>query len=263
MMKIIVTAVLLAGVAQDKVELKPAFRKFDRLGISCTVKTEITSSTGRNSNYELELDLSSEVDEGKGDTAVFSCVVNGVRLKGTVDGREVDYDWSKRGGGRGTGPRGLEKALKQGWKLTLSGAKGFSVDDSVLMFGDALPIYNPGIFIGFAVPLPFGPVAEEGTWEVEGLRFPYSAGFGLNVTGTLELVKKDLALISGKLKFTKPRTEVPIEGIVNVRGEGVASMEYDFKAGRPKKGATSLKVYVAQGGLKRHVKQVIKYEVRP
>ena len=262
-MRAIVTAVLLACSAQDRVELKPSFRKFDRVGITCTVKTEITSSTGQHSKYTLELDVTSEANEGTGDTAVFACVVNGVKLTGTVDGRPVDYEWSRRGGGRGSGPPGLEKALEKGWKLTLSGAKGFSVDDAVLAFGDALPIFNPGIFIGFAVPLPYGPVAEEGTWKVKGLKFPYFSGFGLEASGTLDLVRKDVALISGKLKFTRPDTAVPVVGAVNVRGEGDASMEYDVKTGRPMKGATALRLHVAQGGLKRDVKQIIQYEVRP
>ena len=260
---LVVAALLLGLLPQDPVELNPSFKKFDKMGIKCKIKTEIKSSTGRNSKYELELDLVAEVDEGTGDKATFSCTINGLKIKGLVNGKDVDYDWSKRRGGRGTAPRRLEQSLKQGWKLKLKGSKGFEIDDGILGFGDVLTIYNPAIFMGMSVPLPYRSVTDGTSWKMEDHRFSYGTGFGYSMEGKLDFTREGMAFITGKMKLTKPEDEVPVEGSINVKGEGFASMEYDLKKGRPKKGATSIKVRIAQGGLKQDVIQIIEFEVRP
>ena len=60
-MRALLTAVLLAA-PQGAAELSPRFQKFDRLEVSCTVKTEIKASNGRDSKLEVELLVVSEAE---------------------------------------------------------------------------------------------------------------------------------------------------------------------------------------------------------
>lgn len=256
-MRLLLVAAVLA--LQGKPELKPVFKKFDRVVVACTVQTEIKSSDGRDSKYKLDLEVEAEVEKGEGDTAVFHCEVASAKISGRVNGKSVDGDW-KKGGEAKLG--GLEKALGKGWKLKLDGKKGFSMGDDAVDLGDALPLFNPGVFAGFSVPLPYGPAEAGQKWEVKDQTFPHFNGFTVKFAAQLNQLKEGTARISASLTYSKPQTEVPIEGAVNVKGEGDASFDYDVKAGRPLRGATSLKFTGSQGGLRREVTQVIEFEVR-
>jgi hypothetical protein len=255
-----VLAVLLALLPQSKAELGPKFQKFDRIGVGCTVKTEIQSSNGRDSKHTMELELTAEVEKAEGGTAVFDCGITSLKISGTLDGRPVEGIWRK-----GSSPDrkipGVERAIEKGWKLTLS-KKGLAVDDAMIEFGDALPIFNPGVLLGLSVPLPFDSVAEGKGWELKNQTYGYFGGFGFKAAASLNVLEKDAARISAKLTYSRPETEIPIEGGANVKGDGYASLEYDVKSGRPVKGASSVKLSLGQGGLKREVSQLIEFEVR-
>ena len=250
----------LALTLQGKAELKPKFQKFDRIGVGCTVTTEIKSSNGRDSKYTLDLELTAEAEKAEGETVVFDCGVTSLKISGTLDGKTVDGIWRK-----GSSPDrkipGVERAIEKGWKTTLS-KKGVSVGDAMVEFGDALPIFNPGVFLGLSVPLPFDAVAEGKGWEVKDQAYSYFGGFGIKSAASLNVLEKDTAKLSARLVFSRAETEVPVDGVVNVKGDGYASLEYDLKSGRPVKGATSAKISMTQGGLKREVTQVIEFEVR-
>lgn len=263
-MRGILLALALLPALRDGATLRPAFRKFDRVVVSCTVKTEITASNGKNSKYELKINFSSEVEKAEGQKAIFDCGVSYLKITGTLRGKPVDYEWSRSGREEGRPVAALRGALKKGWKVTLDGAKGFSVDDAALALNDQVPLLNPGIFLGLSVPLPYGSVDLGSTWKVKGLKFGYFSGFGLDYSGSLLFVdeEKNLAKISGDLRFVKAEDEVPIAGAVNFRGRGSAMLEYDLKTGRPLRGATAIRAHVAQGGFKRDVRQVIEFEVR-
>ncbi len=256
------TAILasLALTLQAQAELRPKFGKFDRIGVGCTVTTELKSSNGRDSKYTLQLELTAEVEKAEGEEAVFDCGVTSLRISGTLEGRPVDGIWRK-----GSSPDrripGVEKAIEKGWKATLS-PKGLSIGDGMVEFGDSLPIFNPGALLGLSVPLPFGTVAEGKGWEVKDQAYSYFGGFAFKAAASLNVLEKDTAKLSAKLTFSRAESEVPIEGGINVKGDGYASLEYDVKAGRPVKGATSVRLSLGQGGLKREVSQVIEFEVR-
>lgn len=256
-----VLLVLLPAQAQTKAEFRPKFQKFDKVAVACKVQTEVASSNGRNSKYDLELELSAEVEKSEGETAEFDCGVSVLRIKGTLDGKPVDYEWRKGGAERGAKIASIQKGLEKGWKVVL-GKKGIAVNDAANEFCDALPLFNPGIFLGFSVPPPFDAVAVGKGWDLKNQSSPFFNGFSLRHVAELDLVKGDTAKVSAQLSYSKAESEVPIEGVVNVKGEGHASMDYDLKAGRPLKGATSLKLSATMGGLKRDVTQVIEFEVR-
>ncbi len=258
--RILLLAALLAQAVQAKADLKPKFQRFDRIGVGCTITTEIKSSNGRDSKHTMELELTAEVEKAEGETAVFDCGVTSLKISGTLDGKPVDGIWRK-----GSSPDrkipGVERAIDKGWKTTLS-KKGVSLGDAMVEFGDALPIFNPGVFLGLSVPLPFDAVAEGKGWEVKDQAFPFFGGFGIKAVASLNVVEKETAKISARLVFSKADTEVPVDGVVNVKGDGYASLEYDLKSGRPVKGASSARLTSAQGGLRREVNQVIEFEVR-
>jgi hypothetical protein len=252
---------LLAALAlQGKADLKPKFQKFDRIGIGCTITTEIKASNGRDSKHTVELELTAEVEKSEGEVTVFDCGVTSLKISGTLDGKPVDGIWRK-----GSSPDrkipGVERAIEKGWKTTLS-KKGVSLSDAMVEFGDAIPIFNPGVFLGLSVPLPFDAVAEGKGWEVKDQTYPYFGGFGIKSVASLNVFEKDTAKISARLVFSRAETEVPVDGVVNVKGDGYASLEYDVKGGRPVKGATSVKISTSQGGLKRDVTQTLEFEVR-
>lgn len=253
-------AALIALTPQAKADLKPKFQKFDRIGVGCTITTEIKSSNNRDSKHVMELELTAEVEKAEGETAVFDCGVTSLKISGILDGKPVDGIWRK-----GSSPDrkipGVEKAIEKGWKVTLS-KKGVSLGDTMVEFGDALPIFNPGVLLGLSVPLPFDQVAEGKGWEVKDQAFTYFGGFGFKAAASLNVVEKDRAKISAKLTFNRAENEIPVDGVVNVKGDGYASLEYDLKSGRPVKGATSVRLSTGQGGLKREVTQVIEFEVR-
>jgi hypothetical protein len=258
-MSCLIAAVFLC---QAKAELKPKFDKFDKIALSCTVQTEVKASNGRDSKYKLEMDLNAEVEKAEGETVVFDCGASRLKLSGTLEGKTVIYEWKKGAGGNGDKVGSVERALEKGWKATLSGKKGLQVDDAASDLGDTLPVLNPGVFVGLSVLLPFDAVAAGKGWTVKDLAFPYYNGFGLRYAGSLNAVDGNTAKISAKLSFTKPENEIPIDGVVNVKGEGDASLDYDLKSGRPLRGATSVKVSFGQGGLKKEVTQVVEFEVR-
>jgi hypothetical protein len=247
---------------QGRAELKPKFQKFDRVAVSCTVQTEVKSSNGRDSKYSLELALTAEAEKVDGEAVVFDCGVSSLKIAGRLDGRTVNFEWSKAGTERGERIASIQKALEKGWKFVLAGKKGFSVTDTASELGDTLPLFNPGVFLGLSAPLPDGPVEVGKGWEVKDLGFPYFGGFTVRYAASLDLVKGDTAKISSRLFFNRPESEVPVEGVVNVKGDGDASLEYDLRSGRPNRGATALKLTSQMGGLKRDVSQVIEFEVR-
>jgi len=257
-----VALLALAVLTQGKAELKPRFQKFDRVTVSCTIQTEIKSSNGRDSKYTLELGLAAEAEKVDGEAVVFDCGVSSLKINGRLDGRTVNFEWTKSGTERGEKIASIQKALEKGWKCIFFGKKGFSVTDTAGELGDTLPLFNPGIFLGLSTPLPDGAMDVGKGWEVKDLKFPYFGGFAVRYVATLDLVKGDTAKISSRLFFSRPESEVPIEGVVNVKGDGDASLEYDVRSGRPTRGATALKLTSQMGGLKREVDQVIEFEVR-
>lgn len=246
---------------QAKAEIAPKFEKFDRVSVTCTVRTEIKTSNGRDSKYTLEMDLSAEVEKAEGEVVVFDCGPSSLKVSGTLNGKPVGYEWRRGGAEKGEKVAGIQKALEKGWKVTLE-KKGVTVNEAAGELGDTFPLFNPGIFIGFAVPPPWGAVQIGKGWVVKDLVYPYFNGFTLRYSGALNFVDKDVAKVSAGLAFTKPENEVPIDMGPNVKGDGSAAMDYDLRSGRPVRGATSVKLSLAQGGLKREVTQVIEYEVR-
>lgn len=259
---LLAVAVLLPALAQEKkAELRPKFQKFERVSVSCKVQTEVKSSNGRDSKYALEMDLTSEVEKAEGETAVFDCGVSYLKIAGTLDGRPVDYEWRKGGSERGSKVAAIQKGLEKGWKVTL-GKKGIGVSEAANELCDTIPVFNPAIFLGLSAPLPYEQVAVGKGWEVKDQAFPFFNGFSVKYSATLNHVAQDTAKISARLVFAKAESEVPIEGVVNVKGEGDASLDYDVKSGRPIKGATALKLTATMGGLKREVSQVIEFEAR-
>lgn len=254
---------LLALLAQAAVELRPTFQKFDRLSSSCTIRTEIKSSNGRDSTYVLSLEFAAEVEKSEGGSATFDCGLSRLRIEGTLDGRKVDVEWAKSGGWKGDGKlAGIDRALEKGWKMTLEAGKGTSIGDGYLELGDLLPLLNPGVLLGFPVPPPAAAVAPGKGWEVKGQTYPHAGGFGVGAAALLDVLEGDTARLSARLRVGKAEVEVPIEGAMNVKGDGFASMTYDVKKGRPLKGATSVKVAVGQGGLKKEISQVVEFEMR-
>ncbi len=246
---------------QAQAEIKPKFQKFDRVSVSCVIRTEVKSSTGRDSKYKLEVDFSAEAEKAEGDTAVFDCGVTKLVLAGTLDGRPTSYEWRKGGAERGDKVAAIQKSLEKGWKVTFAGKKGISVSDTAVGFCDTLPLFNPGIFLGLSVPPPHGSVAVGKGWELKDQAFPHFGGFTVRYAASLNDISGDTARISSRLVFAKPETEIPIEGVVNVKGDGDASLEYDLKSGRPVRGATSLRFTSLMGGLRREATQVIEFEV--
>jgi hypothetical protein len=247
---------------QARAELKPKFQKFDRVALTAKIQTEVKSSNGRDSKYVLEIDLNAEVEKAEGDLAVFDCGVAALSIKGTLDGKPVAYDWKKGGADRGDKVPAIQKGLEKGWKLTLDGRKGPAVADTAGELCDTIPIFNPALFLGLSVPLPYDAVAQGRGWELKGVSVPYYGGFSVRYLATLDLVQGDTAKISSRLLFGKAETEIPIEGVVNVKGDGDASLEVDLRTGRPVRGATALRFSSAMGGLKREATQVIEFEVR-
>lgn len=237
----------------------PAFQKFDRLQASCVIKTEIKASNGRDSSYTLTLELAAEAESA----ASFDCGVSKLRVEGTLDGRRVDCEWSKGGGWRGEGKvPNVDRALEKGWKMSLTPGKGVSIGDGYLLLGDALPVFNPGVLLGYPVPPPAAPVAAGKTWEVKGQSFDFAGGFGVNARASFDFAEGDEAKVSARLAFARAESEVPIDGASNVKGDGYASLTYDLKKGRPLKGASSAKLILSQGGLKKEVSQVVEFEMR-
>ena len=258
-MRLLLLAALI--LPQAKAELRPKFQKFDRISVGCKIQTEVKASNGRDSKYTLELELSAEVEKSEGETAEFDCGVSSLKISGTLDGKAADYEWRKGGSEKGSRIASIQKGLEKGWKVTL-GKKGISVGDASNEFCDTLPLLNPGIFLGFSTPLPFDAVAVGKGWEAKDQSYPFFSGFGIRYQATLNHVAADAARISAHLTFSKAESEIPIEGVVNVKGEGDASLEYDLKSGRPVKGATSVRFSGSMGGLKRDVTQIIEFEVR-
>ena len=241
----------------------PAFQKFDRLQSSCTIKTEIKASNGKDSAWTLSLDLTAEAEKSEGAATTFDCGLSRLRVEGTLDGRRVDADWSKGSGWKGDAKvAGIEKALDKGWKMTLEPGKGTSVGDGFLDLADVLPVFNPGALLGYPVPPPPGPVAVEKGWPGKSQSFPHAGGYAIRATGFYDFSDGALAKVSGVLVFGKADTEIPIEGAVNVKGNGIASMELDVKTGRPRKGASSAKISITQGGLKKEVSQIVEFEMK-
>ncbi len=256
---LILAAVLLP---QGRVEFKTSFQRFDTLAIRCVVQSEVTSSDGKDSRYAIEADLSAEVDKSEAGVTTFDCGVSALKLSGTFEGKKVDCEWRKDGSGRGDMDEKLRQALEKGWKMTLEAGKGFAVVKGGVEFCDRLPILNPGVFLGLSAPLPAGEVAVGGKWEVDNLVFPYFNSFLLKYQSVLERVEKDTARVRSGLAFRSPEGEDVAEGVVDVKGEGESTLEFDLKAGRPRKGSSMIRLTSAQGSLKRQVVQSINIEVK-
>lgn len=253
---------LLLAALQAVIELKPQAQKFDRLALAFRGQTDIKSSNGRDSRYTFEMDCTAEVDKAEGGSVTYDCGVARLKIAGTHDGKPVDFEWNKDGTERGGKIAGLAEALKKGWKITATPGKGFTVSEAAGALGDLVPNFNPGSFVGLPVALPAGPVAIGKGWEVKGPAVPYFNGFGLACKASLNQVGKDVARLSGRLLLTSPESEVPIEGALQVKGDGYASLEFDLKSGRPVKGAHTVKLTSQQGGLRREVSQTLEFEVR-
>jgi hypothetical protein len=241
----------------------PSFQKFDRLQAACVIKTEVKASNGKDSSYTLTLEVVAETEKSDAGSTSFDCGVSALRIEGTLDGRKVDAAWSKGGGWKGDGKiAGVDRPLEKGWKMTLAAGKGTSIGDGYLELGDLLPVFNPGALLGYSVPPPAAPVASGKTWDVKGQTFPHAGGFGLRAAAAFDFAEGDAARLSARLTFGKADTEIPIEGAANVKGDGYASLTYDVKKGRPVKGASSAKLVLSQGGLKKEITQVVEFEMR-
>lgn len=241
----------------------PAFQKFDRLQTACVVKTEIKASNGKDSAYTLHLELSAEAEKSENGVSVFDCGVSKLRIEGTLDGRRIDAEWSKGGGWKGDGKvPGVDRALEKGWKMTLAPGKGVALGDGYLELGDVLPIFNPGALLGYSVPPPSGAVASGKNWELKAQTYAHAGGFSLRADAAFDFEEAGAAKLSARLKFGRVESEVPIDGAPNVKGDGFASLTYDAKKGRPVKGASSAKLQLSQGGLKKEISQVVEFEAR-
>lgn len=241
----------------------PTFQKFDRLQTACVVKTEIKASNGKDSAYTLHLELAAETEKSENGVTVFDCGVSKLRIEGTLDGRRIDAEWSKGGGWKGDGKiAGVDRPLEKGWKMTLTPGKGVVVGDGYLELGDVLPIFNPAALLGYSVPPPATAVASGKSWDLKGQAFAHAGGFSVQAAAAFDFEEAGAAKLSARLKYARMEAEVPIEGQANVKGEGFASLTYDVKKGRPLKGASSAKLQLSQGGLRREISQVVEFEAR-
>lgn len=260
MRMLLAAAALLAG--QGSAEVAPAFRKFERIQLGCTITTEVKASNGRDSKLTARLELSAECESAEGRTAVFDCGVSSLALEGTLDGRKVDVEWRKGGATRGELPSSLARPLEKGWKMTIDGAAGIRVGEGFHDLGDALAVLNPAALLGFPVPPSYASHKLGKGWEVKAVDVPHLGGFSARYAAGLDFVEGDVAKLSAKIVFGAPQGEAALEGASTVKGEGFASMDYDVKKGRPLRGASSGKVLAAQGGFKREIDQVIEFQVR-
>lgn len=259
-MALVLVAVLLS--AQDaKVELRPRFQKVDTIVVSLKAQTEIKSSTGKDSKYSLELEVSSEVEKLDGETAVFACRASRLKVTGTFEGKPVDYEWKKGGEETGAKIESIQRALEKGWKASF-GKKGVALGDGSGGLTETFPLFNPGVLLGFAVPLSFETTAVGRGWEVKDQNYSFFGGFGIKSSATLNRSADQAASISARLVFSKADDEIPIETPGTVKGEGSASLEYDAKSGRPTKGSTSVRLTATTGGQKRDITQSIEFEAR-
>jgi len=166
-MRLLVMAVLLP--AQAKVDLHPKFEKVDTIVVSMKAQTEIKSSTGKDSKYELEMELSSEVEKVVAGMAHFTCSVTRLKVIGTLDGRPVEWEWSKGVSQKGAKIESVLKTIEKGWKATI-GRKGVGLNDAAGGLFDTLPLFNPPVVLGFSVPLPFETIGMGKGWEVKDQR---------------------------------------------------------------------------------------------
>ncbi len=254
--------VVAAFAVQGRAELRPVFRKFDQIALSMKIQTEIKAGQGRDSKHRLELEVVSEVEKAEGENVVFDVALTRLKVSGTLDGRGVDYEWRKGGAETGDAGAAVRKALEKGWKMTLSGGKGFSAGEGAADFGDVFPVFNPGAFLGFTSPLPHDAAGVGQRWEIKGLVFPYFKAFGLRYSSALDDIRNGSARISSTLTFGSSEPDAEAGFATIVKGSGDASLEYDLKSGRPVRGATALRLTSAQGGLRREVTQVIEFEAR-
>jgi hypothetical protein len=246
---------------QAKTELHPKFQKVDTIIVACKAQTEVKSSTGKDSKYTLELELSSEVEKVEGDAAQFACTVTRLKVSGRLDGSPVNYEWKKGGETTGAAIESIQKSLDKGWKATVS-RKGISFNEGLYALGDTLPLFNPAVILGFCVPLPFEAVASGRGWEMKDQNHSFFGGFGVKYSATLNRVESDTASISARLVFSKADDEIPIETPGGVKGEGSATLDYDLKSGHPVKGTTSIRLTSTTGGQKREITQSLEFEAR-
>ena len=250
-------------LAQGAIDLKPTFQKFDRLTSACTIRTEVKASNGKDSTYTLTLELTAEAETSDAAGTTFDCGVSKLRIEGTLDGRKVNADWIKGSGWKGEGKvAGIDRPLEKGWKMTLAAGKGTSVGDAYLELGDLLPVLNPGALLGYPVPPPAEPVPVEKGWPAKGLTYAHAGGYTLKITGFLDYADDAVGKLSGVLAFGRAETEVPVDGAANVKGGGLASVELDRKTKRPRKGASSARLSMSQGGLKKDISQVVEFEMK-
>lgn len=259
-MRVLLAAALLT--AQGSAEVAPAFRKFERLQLGCTLTTEVKSSNGRDSKLTARLELSAEVESSEGRTTVFDCGLASMVLEGTLDGKKVDVEWRKGGTPRGEPPAALARALEKGWKMTLAGGDGIREGEGFRELGDVLTVLNPAALLGFPVPPSFSTLKLGKGWEVKPVDFRHLGGYSLHYAAGLDFVEGDVARLSAKLVFAPAQGEAELEGASTVKGEGFASMEYDVKKGRPIRGASSGKVLAVQGGFRREIEQVLEFQLR-
>lgn len=259
-MRVLLTAALLA--VQGSAEVAPAFKKFERIQLGCTLTTEVKSSNGRDSKVTARLEVAAEVEASEGRTTVLDCGLTSLVMEGTLDGRKIDVEWRKGGTVRGEPPAALARALEKGWKMTLDGGQGIRAGEGFREVGDVLTVLNPAALIGFAVPPSYATLKLGKGWEVKPPDFQHLGGYAVRYAASLDFVEGDVARLSAKLVFSPPKAEAELEGASSVKGEGFASMEYDVKKGRPVRGATSAKVLAVQGGFKREIEQVLEFQVR-
>ncbi len=243
---------LLATLLLSLQDLKLELQRFDRFTVKLEIQTEISSSDGRDSKHATELEITYECDKADGAALLLDGYVQFAKAAGTARGRDFSYEWKKGGTAKITGQKHAAHAhLEKAFKVKLDN-RGAISDTGLTEYLDAFPVLNPQALLGLPCPLGSGA-----TWKSARAKHDYFGGFAVEAAG-----KADGAALSAKLAYASPDTEVPVEGMINVKGDAEATGEFDAKTKRPVKGECTVKLTSAQGGLRREVTQRIVWTVR-
>lgn len=246
----VVLALVLAQA--DKQDLKLELKRFDRLTVALSVQTEVAASDGRNSKHSVDVEILYECDKAEAGVILFDGYVQSAKASGTFRDRAFSYEWRKGGTAKTAGQKqpalaSLEKPFKM-----KADARGVILESGLDEFLDSFPVFDPSALLG--LPCPLGAGAE---WKAEPKRYDWHSGFAV----AYDVSAKDAAL-SAKIKYQPPDTEVPIEGMIQVKGSGDASGEFDLKTKRSLKGQFSARLSSDQGGLKREITQKAEWTVK-
>ncbi len=247
--------ILLALLMQDDLTLK--YEQYDRLKIEIKSTTEVTASDGLDSKHTVELDISYEcasVDKG---VITFDGEVLSAKVAGTMRNREFTFTWKKGAGRKATG-REFEAfdSLEKPFKLKAQ-MNGMVVTPGLGAFYDLFPIFSPSALIGLATPLGKGR-----TWKTDQRRYELFSGFTIGYGGAAGAAADEKIPLTGSMTFASPETEVPIEGMVQVKGSGTATSDFHTKKQRGGSGKATISLSSDQGGLKRAITQSLEWKVK-